>query len=1442
MSARIHCGCSGLQVECGLVRKTHQRARPFVPVGDCDGLARSIRVTASSLCWLVVLMIVAYFWCPLSLGQTPASVNMQVGHDSWTFKDGAPADVECLAQTNDGFLWLGGQNGLFRFDGMRFEPFSSPFGDRLLSTNLYSLFAPPSGGLWIGYTFGGFSFLDKGRVTNYASGIGSVYGFAQDRDGIVWAGASTGLWRFDHSGWQHIEVEWNAPAGPVTQFGFDSEGVLWALVGGFDAPKDLIYLIPGIGHFKTAERTLSVRGFMLDADRAVMTAPVARPMSDSSEGFEEKPAAYPVFTKNSQQFLDRKKSLWISYDDKPIVMRLPKERVRGDMNKASPAGSETYDIYPSEYAELVDREGNIWFGDTKGIHRFFYTPLIRQEFPKATSERSDSAVVADDNGAVWISFGLNGGFEKADLYHVLGGKAERRLPQVTTSFAYRAPDKTFWFSGERCLWHLVGHDFVRVDLPGEIANEFHFLQTITEDQQGGIWVSFGRHGLYRIVNGIWTPYGGRDNLPKTGTMIIAFTDSLGRVWFGYTKSQMVVLDGDRVRRFGPSDGLQLGNITAIYGRGSKIWIGGEFGLEQFDQGRFHKIAAVDDQWLRGISGIVETPNGDLWLNAISGIFHVRKAEIAAALRDSNYRVKGEHFGRREGLPGIPSQVRPLPTAIEGTDGRLWFTLRNGVVWLDPADYSEKKAASPPITIQSVVADDKSYAPASRLSLPAHTSSVQVSYSAVSLSDPEAVRFRYKLQETDKGWHEAAEATHVAYRNLPPGSYHFSVEASDTYGDWFGAPANLAFTIQPTFYQTVWFRSLGVFLFLAVLTGLFRLRLRHLERQRDALRKSEKELRDVIDPATLWSALPDGSNTYVSKRFVEYSGLSAEQTVGSGWQGAIHPDDLERQVGKWMEALATGKPLENEVRFRRSDGQYRWHLDRGVPLRDEAGNIVKWYGVVTDIEDRKRAEEALRSSEQRFRLIVDSIPGLVCAMSATGEVQLLNRQVLEYFGKSPEQLKSWATSDAVHPDDLPRVIPAWVSSIETGHPYDIEHRCRRGDGVYRWFQVRALPVRDAEGRISGWYILLTDIDDRKRAEEALQQTQLYLVEGQRLAHMGSWAFNPSGFFDYWSQELFKIYGLDPQQGAPTLEQYLATVHPQDYDFMANTIKRMRAERRGCDVKSRIVRQDGEQRYIRFVGIPVVEGEALKGFLGTAIDVTEQELLNQELELRQAHLAEAQKLTHTGSWAYHVTDRNAMHSSAVQISEEVYRIYGFDQAEGAPTWEEYLERVHPEDRHKWKAITERVIMEKADYDQEYRILLPNGMVKWIHSVGHPVLSDTGDLEQFVGSSTDISELKSAEQEREKLRQLEADPAHTNRVSTLGEMAASLAHEIKRSSSPSLPPSPAPTAALNGWHTTRPILIGRVRQQPESIGMGIVQLRSSTVYVRSTRNLLHNVNWST
>jgi PAS domain S-box-containing protein len=491
------------------------------------------------------------------------------------------------------------------------------------------------------------------------------------------------------------------------------------------------------------------------------------------------------------------------------------------------------------------------------------------------------------------------------------------------------------------------------------------------------------------------------------------------------------------------------------------------------------------------------------------------------------------------------------------------------------------------------------------------------------------------------------------------------------------------------------------------------------------------------------------------------------------RGLIHPEDQEAVFRVAEDAILRGVRYDSEHRLVRPNGEVRTVHSLGDLKRDSSGRAYQMFGTIQDITDRKRAEDKIREQEAELRQIVDLAPQLVTVFGPHRERLYANRIVLDYLGISLDEWRQRPDSlEFLHPDDRERVRADSDRSLSSGDPYELEFRVRKHTGNYRWFLTRFSPVRDDRGQIMRWYVAATDIEDRKRAEEVLQQSQFYLAEGQRLAHMGSWAFNPSGFFEYWSQELFKIYGLDPQKGPPTLEQYLATIHLQDRGFMAETIKRMQQESAGCDVKKRIVRPDGELRYIRCVGIPVVEGGVLKGFLGTAMDITEQELLTEELERRQAHLTDAQKLTHTGSWAWRLADRETLH-----LSEEWYRIYGFDPARGATTWEEYFERIHPEDRLNWKSTIESAIAEKADYDQEFRILLPKGIVKWIHTVGHPVFSDAGDLEQFVGSSTDITELKSAEQEREKLRQLEADLAHIDRVSTLGEMAASLAHEIKQ-----------------------------------------------------------------
>jgi PAS domain S-box-containing protein len=421
-------------------------------------------------------------------------------------------------------------------------------------------------------------------------------------------------------------------------------------------------------------------------------------------------------------------------------------------------------------------------------------------------------------------------------------------------------------------------------------------------------------------------------------------------------------------------------------------------------------------------------------------------------------------------------------------------------------------------------------------------------------------------------------------------------------------------------------------------------------------------------------------------------------------------------------------------------------------------------------ESSRLYSELRDREAKFRRLVDANIIGICIWNVEGDIVDANDAFLDIVGYDRELFRStpmrW--TEMTPPEWRENDAGVLAELHATGTAPLFEKELFRKDGSRVPVLIGGALFQ--EGGNEGVAFVL-DLSEQKRAEVELRMSEFYLSEGQRLAHMGSWAFNAAGF-DYWSSELFRIYGLDPSGKPPTVEEYLGLVHPEDRAFMKQGIAKMLDDHHAFDFTKRIVRHDGEIRHVRCVGIPVTQGGTFQGFLGTGMDVTDQERLTEELRRSESHLAEAQKLTHTGSWARHLPDRNA-----VEVSEEWYRIYGFDPAEGSPTLEEYSERVHPEDRLKWKGAVERAILEKADYDQEFRILLPNGMVKWIHTVGHPVLSNIGDLEGFVGSSTDITELKSAEQEREKLRQLEADLAHTNRVSTLGEMAASLAHEIKQ-----------------------------------------------------------------
>jgi PAS domain S-box-containing protein len=422
----------------------------------------------------------------------------------------------------------------------------------------------------------------------------------------------------------------------------------------------------------------------------------------------------------------------------------------------------------------------------------------------------------------------------------------------------------------------------------------------------------------------------------------------------------------------------------------------------------------------------------------------------------------------------------------------------------------------------------------------------------------------------------------------------------------------------------------------------------------------------------------------------------------------------------------------------------------------------------------RQNERLQRSERELREVSQTIPSMAWSAAADGAAEFFNGRWLAYAGLTADQAQGWGWTVAVHPDDLNSLLDYWQTVMASGQSGEIEARLRRFDGVYRWFLFRATPSLDDNGRVIKWYGTNTDIEERKRAEQALRHNEAYLAEAQRLTHTGSRAIDDTSRETvYWSEEMFRLFGFDPQQGFPMWDQWLQRVHPEDRDKVKLAGDRTFLKKVDCDVGFRLVRPDGAVKQIHGIGHPVLDrnGELVQ-VVGTMVDITERRRAEETVRRSESYLAQAQRLAHVGSWAWQIPGMNALY-----LSEEWYRIYGFDPQDGMPTWEQRLQRVHPEDRARYQAAINRAIAEKSGYDVEFRILPPRSQGRHIHSVGHPIFSPSGELLQFVGVAMDVTESKLAEQERERLRQLEADLAHMNRVSTMGELTASLAHEIKQ-----------------------------------------------------------------
>jgi PAS domain S-box-containing protein len=392
---------------------------------------------------------------------------------------------------------------------------------------------------------------------------------------------------------------------------------------------------------------------------------------------------------------------------------------------------------------------------------------------------------------------------------------------------------------------------------------------------------------------------------------------------------------------------------------------------------------------------------------------------------------------------------------------------------------------------------------------------------------------------------------------------------------------------------------------------------------------EERLRLIIDtiPTIVWSKLPDGSADFLNRNFREYTGLSTEGGMGRGWMSAFHPDD--RLMEKWPAAMAAGKPFQTEARLRGTDGRYRWFLIRAMPLQDEQGNIVKWYGLTCDIEDLKKAED-------RIRLAINTIPTMVWTIQADGTIDFVNQRSLDYSGLTLEEQLADPTR-TLHPEDLPRVMKKWLADLGAGEASEDEMRMRRADGEYRWFLIRTVPLRNGYGKVVKWYGVAIDIEDRKRVEEALRATEseqrhiaaqlererARLVEAQEMAKIGSWEADLPSLSVTWSEQTHRIFETDPSRFHPTRPQFREFIHPEDRAKVDAAFVASLDKRSPCAVEYRIVMPDGRVKVLeeRWQAFHDEEGKPIR-VAGTCRDVTERVRAEEELRRLSGQLLRLQ----------------------------------------------------------------------------------------------------------------------------------------------------------------------------------------------------------------------------
>lgn len=773
-----------------------------------------------------------------------SALEQQLEHRRWTLTDDSPSQIGALAETRDGYLWLGTHDSLYRFDGFEFTGYRTPNGHDL---GIVSSLLASDAGLWVGLRNGGVHLItsEDQPPAGFDLDRGVIYALARTADGNVWAAANDGLMRFDGEHWQQLGSADGFLGRNAYSLLLDRSGRLWV------ADEQRLYVLqPGARQLRdTGVRSNRTRQMIQAPDGALwlVERDSQRLLRVETDTHEPRTMQIPLGESVNAMLFDQHGCLWLSTAGGGLL-HVARPNEHGNTGFAVSERFTSREGLSSDFAWplLQDSEGSLWIGTQKGLDRLRERPLLAAGLP---ANANNLALGADDHGNLWA------GSSNLPVMR-LNDDGLHQLPLRTPISAIsKAPDGAVWLAGPEGIWRSVGDQLEKVSALPVDRDLDSSVRSLLIDHQGAAWLSLNRQGLYVLRGGQWQRLPAPSDAPAQRMPVSAALAPDGRRWFGYRDNLIVSHDDQGERHWGSAQGLDIGHVTAMAHLPDHSWFGGQRGLARFDGRRFQTLPLSDSGLFDNLYAIIAVPGAqgeDLWVQGKGGVFQLPAEEIAKALKDPGYPIRYRTYDLQGGLANDPQQVLALPTAVRTRQGRLWFATRTGVAGLDP-DRATQNAAPPRVRIASLIVDGENLSLKPPAALPANSRRLVIGYGALSLSAPEGLHFLYRLDGFDDDWHSAGRQREAIYTGLPAGNYRFRVRALNQDGVPSEQDAELSFSIDQVFYRHPLF-VLGAALLVLLMLHLFyrsnmqraaeRLRTR-LEERHDERERIARELHDTL---------------------------------------------------------------------------------------------------------------------------------------------------------------------------------------------------------------------------------------------------------------------------------------------------------------------------------------------------------------------------------------------------------------------------------------------------------------------------------------------------------------------------------------------------------------------------------------------------------------------